>query len=42
VIWLTRHGEDPYVRIPNDILPDRDRLNELGNTLSRGNIYITI
>lgn len=36
IIWMTRKGVGPYPIIPNDPLPERDRLNSLGNELSKG------
>lgn len=34
IFWITRHESNPYSRVPNDPLPDRDRLASLGNKIS--------
>lgn len=34
VVWVTRAERDPYERIPDDVLPERDRLAELGNAVA--------
>ena len=34
--WVTRGGADPFERIPDDPLPERDRLARRANALSRG------
>jgi len=35
VTWLWRRpDQQPYIRVPNDTLPDRDRQSELGNRLA--------
>jgi len=36
ITWLTRGGAEPYARIADDPLPERDSLSELGNTLAKG------
>lgn len=40
VVWLTRRegGGQPYKLIPNDPLPDRDALSQLGNAFAAGTV----
>lgn len=34
IVWMTRKDSNPYQRISNDPLPDRDQLAALGNQIS--------
>jgi len=42
VVWISRHEKDPYVIIPDDPLPDRDRLSQLGNVISHKSSAIKV
>lgn len=40
--WVLRGHGEPYTRIENDTLPDRDRLAELGNALAVGDPRVQV